>query len=515
MFRLIIALICLCFSFGVRADNYPFTVEFYYSSSSNRFPSAQAACDSAPAYYGGASSTLVAAATSSGFKCDIYNQSGVLIQSKSIVTYETCPYGGTKGTYNGVYQCMNATACPTGQTRDVTGQCIAPPVNCGADEYNDGSPNGGVCKLIPACNLNNPDGNYYFDMATKECVISTTSFATCLSTTKTAFCPPIDNCVEPTFICSNNADAVANAAATRQQEIEAAKVSAQEKFDEIKTAAEVSHAALAARESAIEPARTAKQEAEQAIAAAKASGDQQALKEAFTAFNAASKEYLDAVAKASNSKSAAASVDAAQASAEPHVDAIPSSNPGNASAHNDIVSEHLRDALTAMDDARTGDGDGSGRGTGLPTSTGPSNDTSGLAKEGTLTGILNGIQGINDALGQPDSFSQGANVHGDGKTDGRTAIAGALCNGDCGSSPTCVSGSCSPSERITQLKNLYSISATATGECPAIEIDLSAQGWGSHSVSGHCQLMESVRGPVSVIMTITISIGFIMILMSA
>lgn len=123
-FRLIAAFTFSVIFGNAYADNYPFTVEYYITSSSNRFPTVQTACDDALTYYNGASNSLVSAPTSSGYKCNIYNLSGALIQSKSIVTFDSCPYGGSQGLYNGVSQCINAPSCPAGETRNaITGAC--------------------------------------------------------------------------------------------------------------------------------------------------------------------------------------------------------------------------------------------------------------------------------------------------------------------------------------------------------------------------------------------------------
>lgn len=281
--------------------------------------------------------------------------------------------------------------------------------------------------------------------------------------------------------------------------------------------------AAAVKAGSVDTAKAARDAASAALAAAKASGDQAAIAGAVKAFAKANDDVIDALARASNSAAAKQKATDIGVQIGTEDGAIPASNPGNADAHNRNIDGLLPGLSRAVDDAVSGDGSGTGRGSGVGTSTSsPSNDTSGLATDATAKGIeahTKGIEantkGILDKLNAPDSFSSGGNVHGNGKSDGKTAISSVLCNGNCGLSPSCTSGTCSPSERIDRLKGLYSLNVSASGECPPIEMDLSGVGLGSHSVSGHCLLMESVRSSVTVIMTIVMAIGFIFILMSA
>jgi len=345
----------------------------------------------------------------------------------------------------------------------------------------------------------------------------------CISDVNKKYCPPIDDCKPASYICSNDPQTVADANAQRSMEILATKALADAKKTQADQLASAAADAAAVKAGSVDTAKAARDAASAALAAAKASGDQAAIGQAIKDFVKANDAVIDALARASNSAAAKQKATDIGVQIGTEDGAISSSNPGNADAHNRNIDGLLPGLSTALDDAESGDGNGTGRGSGVGTSTSsPSNDTTGLATDATAKGIeahTKGIEantkGILDKLNAPDSFSSGGNVHGNGKSDGKTAISSVLCKGDCGASPSCTSGTCSPSERIDRLKSLYSLSASASGECPPIEMDLSGVGLGNHSVSGHCSLMESVRSSVFVIMTIVMAIGFIFILMSA
>ncbi|MGZ8173407.1 MULTISPECIES: hypothetical protein [Methylobacter] len=516
MVRLIfIALSGFLFSSSVFADTYPAVNTYYYGAFGSgvdyRKPTQDAACEQARAVYAGASYVLNMSVSPN---CKILNSGGGVVSSSSIASFPTCPGGGTVSGSS----CINATPCTAPQVRGVTGMCATPPVVCSATEYD----NGGVCAPIPDCNASSATGGNFFNKGTKQCE-TVSSPTICISDVNKKYCPPIDDCKPAAYICSNDSHTVTDANAQRSMEILATKALADAKKTQADQLAAAAADAAAVKAGSVDTAKAAKDAASIALAAAKASGDQVAIAAAVKEFAKANDAVIDALARASNSAGAKKKAEDLGTQIGGERDAIPSSNPGNAKAHDKNIDDLLPGVTRALDDAVSGDGNGTGRGSGVGTSSSsPSADTSGLATDATAQriadntkGTADSAKGILDKLNAADSFSSGGNTHGNGKSDGKTAISSVLCNGNCASSPSCTSGTCSPSERIDRLKGLYSLNASASGECPPIEMDLSGVGLGSHSVSGHCSLMESVRSSVSVIMTIVMAIGFIFILMSA
>ncbi|WP_426993796.1 hypothetical protein [Methylomonas sp. CM2] len=116
---------------------------------------------------------------------------------------------------------------------------------------------------------------------------------------------------------------------------------------------------------------------------------------------------------------------------------------------------------------------------------------------------------------KPDYGTFAGTDPGDGFTDGRNKVKTALCGGNCNQSFNCAAGTCSVSERMATLRTKYSLAPTASGTCPAITMDLSAVGYGSHSSTEHCDLMESVRVQVGIIMSIMIALGVFTIILGA
>lgn len=511
MIRLLYLLLTV-FSFSVFADSYTATYAYslYNISAAGPFATPKAACD----YYANTIQyAMYGTVTQTSWQiiaCDVYGGTNNRLASSGISPVNgTCPYGGT---IVSAPTCSNAPPCTAPATRDSSGQCVSPSVVCDSTHYND-TPS--TCAIIPDCNTSSPDGGNFFNKTTKSCQ-TVSPHTVCIGTTNIKYCPPIDDCKPAGFICSDDAQTVADANATRALQIAATKALADAKKAQADQLSQAAADAAAAKANSVDGAKAARDAAATALATAKASGDQTAIAAAVKAFAVANDAVADALARASNSAAAKTKASTIDSQIGTEDGAIPTSNPGNAASHNTNIDNLLPGLSTALDDAVSGDGTGTGRGSGVATSTSsPSTDTSGLAKDGTAQQIAANTKGILDALNASDSFTAGNNVHGNGKTDGKTAISSVLCQGDCASSPTCSKGSCSPSERIDQLKSIYSLDANASGECPPINIDLSSQGFGNHTVSVHCDLMESVRSAVTTIMTILISISFIFILMSA
>jgi len=522
MARLIfIALSGILFSSSVFADIYPTTVKYYYGalSAQTMSSSGSAACTAGAVIYGSTYHGDFNGLYGPNDACKIYTSANNFVTQSNIGIDYSCPYGGSYSSADSYATCQNAPSCTAPEVRDATGKCGVPPVVCSATEYD----NGGTCTPIPDCNASSATGGNFFNKTTKRCETAPSPFTICISDVNGKYCPPIDDCKPAAYICSNDPQTVTDANAQRSMEILATKALADAKKTQADQLASAAADAAAVKAGSVDTAKAARDAASAALAAAKASGDQAAIGQAVKDFVKANDAVIDALARASNSAAAKQKATDIGVSIGTEDGAIPASNPGNADAHNRNIDGLLPGLSTALHDAESGDGNGTGRGSGVGTSTSsPSNDTSGLATDATAKGIeahTKGIEantkGILDKLNAADSFSSGGNVHGNGKSDGKTAISSVLCKGDCGASPSCISGTCSPSERIDRLKGLYSLSASASGECPPIEMDLSGVGLGNHSVSGHCSLMESVRSSVSVIMTIVMTIGFIFILMSA
>ncbi|OHX37214.1 hypothetical protein BJL95_21345 [Methylomonas sp. LWB] len=133
----------------------------------------------------------------------------------------------------------------------------------------------------------------------------------------------------------------------------------------------------------------------------------------------------------------------------------------------------------------------------------------------TTTETTTTSYGTSTTQQKPDYGTFAGTDPGDGFTDGRNKVKTALCGGNCNQSFNCAAGTCSVSERMATLRTKYSLAPTASGTCPAITMDLSAVGYGSHSSTEHCDLMESVRVQVGIIMSIMIALGVFTIILGA
>lgn len=98
---------------------------------------------------------------------------------------------------------------------------------------------------------------------------------------------------------------------------------------------------------------------------------------------------------------------------------------------------------------------------------------------------------------------------------GKAKIQASLCGGNCATALSCSNGTCTPTERINLLKAKYSLATTSSGTCPAFTMDISGQGYGSHTSTAYCDLAESVRSQVATIISLVIAIGFIVIVLGA
>jgi hypothetical protein len=390
----------MTFSVSAFSDTYPTKQEYYSSAFPVEFYSdGNAACTGAAHHYGASYTGDWDGTLGVIGNCKIYN-AGSLVTSNKIGINYTCPYGGSYSSADNYATCQNAPACDAGEVRDtVTGECKPAPLNCGANQYD----NAGVCTPIPDCNANEPLGNHFFDVTTKACATTGHVGTLCISDVYSKYCPPIDDCKEPGYICTNKPDVVGEAAATRQAEIDAAKAAADAKKAEIAAVAAAAAQASQAKEAAAAKAKTDKDAAAAAVASATASGVQSAIDAAIQSYSKFANDYIDSLAKATNSTAAkqkAADIDG-QAGTE--VDAIPGSNPGNADGHKDNVNGLYPGAVRALDDAVTGNGNGNGAGSGVGTKDSPSIDTSKLNKEETQKSIDTSLKGIKDALGAPST----------------------------------------------------------------------------------------------------------------
>jgi hypothetical protein len=396
MFRLIVFSLLMGFSFTSFADSYPKVVEWVVLGKTPYYYSYDRA--DACTHWGG---SVMGPHPND---CMI----GVQQYALSINTYR-CPAGGTiSGNY-----CIDAPSCDVGQIRDsVTYECKSPPaLNCGANEYD----NAGVCTPIPDCNADSPLGRNFFDVETKACKTIEGVGAICIGENAPKYCPPIDDCKPSGYICSNEPKQKAIEDAQRESAIAASAASAAEKKAELDAIASAAAAAAASKAAAAETAKSDLQAAKDALAAAKASGDQAAIAAAAKDYYDALKASQDASARASNSQAASDSVQETNVDAGNEQAQIPSSNPGNAAAHDENIGDRIPIAITGLDDAISGDGSGTGRGSGLTTSTSETSiDTSGLATDATAKGIEANTKGILDELkgggtngtfgGTPDSF---------------------------------------------------------------------------------------------------------------
>jgi hypothetical protein len=416
LIKVVLLLFLILLSVSVLADTYSVTKKYYANPKSSTLrPTPDDACSAYLTYadYLGASSSQFVV-SSSGLDsfpsgtCRLKGSTGQLIQTVDIFYDWTCPYGGNVSGQS----CVDAPSCPATYTRDAAGECQPPQaLNCGANEYD----NAGVCTPIPDCNADAPLGRNFFDVETKSCKTIEGVGTICIGDAAPKYCPPIDDCKPAGYICSNEPKQKAIEDAQRQSAIDAAAASAAEKKQQADDIASAAAAAAAGKAADAAAAKSALQAASDALAAAKASGDQAAIAAAAKDYAAALKSSQDAAARASNSQ---ASSDRAQ---ETNIDAgneqaqIPSSNPGNAAAHDSAIGDMIPGLITALDDAISGDGAGTGRGSGVVTSTSETSiDTSGLATDLTSKGIESNTKGILDELkgggnkgafgSAPDSF---------------------------------------------------------------------------------------------------------------
>jgi hypothetical protein len=392
------------------ADSYPATINFRHWLNNTNFPSIDAACVGAMLFYPDATSHNLTNVTAHSATCFLYG-GGYLVTSGGISENDTCPYGGSQSTAYGT--CNNAPSCDAGETRDsITGECKPPPaLNCGANEYD----NSGVCTPIPDCNADSPLGRNYFDVESKTCKTIEGVGTICIGDATPKYCPPIDDCKPAGYICSNEPKQKAIEDAARESSIAASAAAAAEKKQQADDIASAAAAAAASKAADAAAAKSALQAASDALAAAKASGDQAAIAAAAKDYSDALKASQDASARASNSQAASDSVQETNVDAGNEQAQIPSSNPGNAAAHDSAIGDMIPGLITALDDAISGDGSGTGRGSGVTTSTSQTSiDTSGLATDSTAKGIEANTKGILDEIkkggttgtfgGTPDSF---------------------------------------------------------------------------------------------------------------
>lgn len=383
-------------SFTLKADTYPAKQVYVFSGVT--YSTHQAMCD--------ARQTTSNSVSLWYRVSDSYPQCKIVRNSDGYTEYiggatATCPYGGTvSGTWP-QKSCINATPCTAPQTRNASGQCVNPVVTCTYPKYN----NNDFCVDIPKC----PGDQEFFDVISKGCLVSSTTFGTCSKSTY-SYCPPIDDCKPSSYICSNHPDAVNEAVTTRSAQIASIKTNADAKKSEIESIEQQSKASAADKLSATLAAQRAKNDALTAAKQAQITGTAADIKNAITAYNKFAQEYIDALSKSVNSASASSKIEQINIDAGVPIAAIPTSNPGNAEFHNEELDPMVIAAQKSLNDAVTGDGDGDGPGTGLPTSTGPSVDTSGLAKDTTLQGLSDKIGKLTDGFGtanltsSPSSF---------------------------------------------------------------------------------------------------------------
>ncbi len=217
-----------------------------------------------------------------------------------------CPYGGTvSGT-----SCINAPACPAGETRNASGECIAPPKTCGTGEYN---PTPSTCAAIPSCQTETT--GQYFDVNTGGCVSpqcpetgGVCDVKACEDTTK-FYCAPTDNCKSSGSTCSNDPDEPDATKEQRDAQIAADRAAAD--ADASTAAADKDAAAKAATDKAAEAATADAQQKAAEAAAKDASATQAARDAAAQDFINKAKESLaktDAANNAADSSSSASQI---------------------------------------------------------------------------------------------------------------------------------------------------------------------------------------------------------------
>lgn len=380
-------------SFTLKADTYPAERHILFL-----WPNIAYVTDQTQACVGqnSASYTYEVASTVNPYTCKRTTKSNGSVTYISLqfqYSSYVCLYGGTVSGSS----CINAPPCTAPAVRnETTGQCIAPVVTCTYPKYN----NNDVCVDIPKC----PGDQEFFDVISKGCLVSSTTFGTCSKSTY-SYCPPIDDCKPSSYICSNHPDAVNEAVTTRSAQIAAIKTNADAKKSEIESIEQQSKASAADKLSATLAAQRAKNDALTAAKQAQITGTASDIKNAITAYNKFAQEYIDALSKSVNSASASSKIEQVNIDAGVPIAAIPTSNPGNAEFHNEELDPMVIAAQKSLNDAVTGDGDGDGPGSGLPTSTGPSVDTSGLAKDTTLQGLSDKIGKLTDGFGSANLTS--------------------------------------------------------------------------------------------------------------
>ncbi|WGS84973.1 hypothetical protein [Methylomonas sp. UP202] len=133
----------------------------------------------------------------------------------------------------------------------------------------------------------------------------------------------------------------------------------------------------------------------------------------------------------------------------------------------------------------------------------------------TTTETTTTSYGTSTTQQQPDYGKFAGTGPGDGYADGLTFINSKLCGGNCAAAFSCATGNCTVAERVNVLKTKYSVSPMSSGTCPALDMDLSGQGYGTHHTTEHCDLAETVRGVVATIMTLLTAAAVISIILTA
>lgn len=310
-------------------------------------------------------------------------------------------------------QVVTAYWCPTGGTLNGT-NCInyTPPIvqNCPAGEYKNSS---NVCVPITTdCNANMPTGGNFFDVATQTC-LSQSPLVLCIAQdsngsggNNSVYCPPLNDCVPPGQICSNNQASIDAKAATRVSEVAAAKAKADTAAAEAAQAKADKDTAKAAKDAAAtaSAAQSAAAQAAAQAAAAQGTTSTTAIQAAQAAAQAAQRQAADAIA-AANAAAQGLIVDIQEAIAGDRQGQI---NAGQGSLGGNMAGDLGQQAEKAAEKAKAAawgaqggyapDGQPSAGETGIPQQT----DCPDCAKEGTLQGIKNDLEKAdNEYSGEP------------------------------------------------------------------------------------------------------------------
>lgn len=333
------------------ADTYPATPAYTYIYNSTQSSTLDGLCSlyiNPPTY-----ATFVSheVGYSSLPDCEFFNSSGSLtMQLWSIQksTNYSCPHGGTVSVTN----CVDAPACPSGQSRNsTTGECQTVK-SCKTDEYND-TPDS--CAKIPNCNITDPNPwGSTFNVTTKACEVSTNS-VTCSASvdgSQNVYCQGVDDCKPLTYICSNKQSVVDSEQAARAGKMTDAKTSAQNSADNAAYAAE--QAASAALKKAEEAQIAATEESQARVKAMdldnQLTAEQRA--QAELDFSESAKKSVAAETKVENSNDAAKTAETAAGNAgDASAQAGASTNPGNAEVWSGWADEYNKQAGTALDEA--------------------------------------------------------------------------------------------------------------------------------------------------------------------